>query len=108
MGVIDALPTCDNCRTAAARYDTTLRSEPHGWATLCPDCYSERGAGRLGMGIGQYLGAWSEVGPDVRDAFSRAKVYWAGRGVQVPPPRTLAGGNLDHSSQDRGRSVLEG
>ena len=87
VGAIARLPDCDACsragRSAAARYDTTMKGTEM-WSNLCPDCYRELGPGRLGTGIGQYMVTWDEVGEDLRDAYRRAKAYWAGRGVDIP------------------------
>jgi hypothetical protein len=88
VATISELPTCDLCRrngiASIARYDAELKGERPGWAYMCPGCYRHYGAGRLGVGEGQYLITWDEVGQEVRDTFVAAKKYWAARGVRVP------------------------
>lgn len=88
VATISELPNCDICGrdgiTSIARYDGKMKGERQGWANMCSGCYRAHGTGRLGIGEGQYLITWDEVGPDVRGAFVAAKAYWSGRGVQVP------------------------
>lgn len=87
IAAVDCLPQCDRCAHQAepesiARYDAQRKTGE--WALMCPEHYRDHGTGTLGVGKGQYLIAWNEIGPRVRDGFMAAREYWIGRGVRVP------------------------
>ncbi|MEZ5078223.1 MAG: hypothetical protein R2725_12380 [Solirubrobacterales bacterium] len=85
------LPECDLCRikdreARTARYDGPCTRRPRApWAFMCSDCFALNAPPVLGMGRAQYLFTTADVPEDMREAFFRARDYWQGRGLDVPP-----------------------
>lgn len=90
MALVQALPQCDLCslnerRGSEARYDGPVKPAGESpWAFMCQDCFLVHSPRQLGPGLGQYLMLYDEVPSDIREAFVRARAFWAERGVTIP------------------------
>lgn len=90
--IFDAeLPRCDRCELDGrgpreARYDGPASPRPGApWGYLCPDCFASNAPPVLGMGRAQYLITRNEIPDDVREAFFRARDFWAEQGNEPSP-----------------------